>query len=217
GASVFRTPFGKEVAVRILTGYITRVAAKYDKAVRPLLTYYVDHYVRGYYVVERGASKASRALKELGALYYCGSCHNVEWVKEYPLASGVKECSFCGGRAFALGPLYLGTLHDAEFVSQVEASLSEAAFIGSPERLSRLIALLKHECGVATPFYYRVDLLSSRAGVNMPSPARLVETLRSEGYRASLTHFDPRGVKTEAPLQIVYELLKALKSHHPRS
>jgi tRNA (guanine26-N2/guanine27-N2)-dimethyltransferase len=47
--------------------------------------------------------------------------------------------------------------------------------------------------------YYPVALLAKAVRTQPPSPTKLVERLEREGFKASLTHFDPTAVKTDAP------------------
>jgi tRNA (guanine26-N2/guanine27-N2)-dimethyltransferase len=43
-------------------------------------------------------------------------------------------------------------------------------------------------------------------------PSMLVEKLRELGYRASTTHIDPSGVKTDAPLEALRSAFEELRA-----
>ncbi len=54
-----------ENGLRILIGHIAREAARYDRGVRPLLSYYDGHHFRTYLRVVAGAGKANESIRKL--------------------------------------------------------------------------------------------------------------------------------------------------------
>ena len=190
----------KEQAVRILAGYIVRRAATREYGARILLAYYADYYVRVYVELEPGARRADRALEQLGYLAYCQRC-GIAWYTSKPWRKPV--CPRCGGEASILGPVYTGPLCDESIVDSMLEEASGMDWLSNRERVQELLSMLRAECSITAP-HYRIDRIAAALKVNMPSPRLVVEELRRQGYRATLTHFDKRGVRTDAPPDEVY-------------
>ena len=53
----------KEIGLRILLGFICRIAGIYDKGIKPLVCYAADHYFRVYVKVKNGVSQANNSMK----------------------------------------------------------------------------------------------------------------------------------------------------------
>jgi tRNA G26 N,N-dimethylase Trm1 len=50
--------------------------------------------------------------------------------------------------------------------------------------------------------------------LNLPSPSNqsFLKALDNEGFEAALTHFNPRGIKTNAPALAMHRILKDIDS-----
>ncbi|MBO4569136.1 MAG: N2,N2-dimethylguanosine tRNA methyltransferase, partial [Candidatus Methanomethylophilaceae archaeon] len=59
-----------EGGLRILMCSLARELAKFDRGMRPLLSFYADHYFRTYIQIEEGAVAADSALSKLGYMEY---------------------------------------------------------------------------------------------------------------------------------------------------
>ncbi|MET1100921.1 MAG: tRNA (guanine(10)-N(2))-dimethyltransferase [Pyrodictiaceae archaeon] len=203
----YRTPWSKEQALRILIGYIMRRAGLHDLAVRVLLAYYTDYYLRAYLLVEPGAIRSNEVLENfLSYAAVCMSCLFTAYVEEprdYPV------CPYCGSTTFILGPLYNGRLCEERYVRMMISLASAMKGLSNRERTVKLLSLLLDECKLVKP-YVRIDKLCSRLRINMPKIALVVEELRKRGYEASRTHFDPRAIKTNAPHPILVETILSL-------
>ncbi|MEM2095865.1 MAG: hypothetical protein QXR20_04535 [Candidatus Caldarchaeum sp.] len=187
-----RTYFGKEVALRLLSSFVVQRAASLNVAARPVLSVYHRHFVRIFFRVSRGRSRVIKLLESLGWIQACNSLHHAQ----HPLTSppGLR-CVSCGGRAVMIGPAWLGPLHDQGLVEKMTGQTGE---LHAAQKILRKVA---EEVDVVG--FFPVDLLARASRRHPPSPARLVECLRETGYRASLTHVDPTGVKTDAPVDRV--------------
>ena len=49
-----------EFALRVLVGYVMRIATKYELALKPVFCHATDHYVRVYLITDRGAKRADK-------------------------------------------------------------------------------------------------------------------------------------------------------------
>ena len=186
-------PFRMEVALRILAGFMARTAARIGLAARPILSFRKDHYVRVFVGVERGKEKAKQVLGELGWMSHCGKC--LATYSERLWNPPPSSCPRCGEVLEYAGPLWLGTLTRGEIASKMlEHALSDEEVYGDVIPMLRLMS--QEDTGI--PGYYPVNYIASRLKKSPVKPGKLIEELRSMGYRATPTHLDPGAVKTDA-------------------
>ncbi|MFQ6053457.1 MAG: tRNA (guanine(10)-N(2))-dimethyltransferase [Candidatus Bathyarchaeia archaeon] len=207
GGLPLRTEYCHEVALRLVVGALVGAAARHDVAARPLFSYAADHYVRLYAVLERGARMADRCLDRMGYLLHCPGCSNR---RTAPPGGPVKadECEVCGTRMTIGGPMWMDDLADPAFCDEMLA-LSRSSYLSSDRRLVKIITLVGGEVGFE-PGFYDIDKLCSRLGVASLAADDVVSALGDAGFRAARTHFDDRGVKTDASVVEVENVLKRL-------
>ena len=206
GAQPARVPYVKEVAVRILLGALARVAAAHDVGIRPLLTHATDHYARAYCLVLRGQGKANESISQLGWLAHCPSCHERE-LKQGLARQPPRDCPSCGSPRLIAGPLWAGPIFNSDFCRSVAEEASQLPWLG--KRTRKLLDTLASEAP-GPPLYYSLPRLCDAVGISIPPTRELVSALRSRGWWASRTHFDPQAVRTDAPVEEVVEAIRAL-------
>ncbi len=204
GSEPFKGEYCHEVAVRILISHAIQVAAKYDYALHPVISYYMEHHVRVYFRGKLGAGKADEKMREIGYLIHCDRCLHRELVKGFPVPKLTGRCPQCGGGVKIAGPLWCGPIEDEEFLRRI-VRLAEKD--GEEKREVKFLKQLLQEAN-APPLYYNVHKISSVARISCPPIGRIIEVLRKKGFTASRTHFNPFSVKTNAPSK---ELLKLLR------
>jgi tRNA (guanine26-N2/guanine27-N2)-dimethyltransferase len=183
GALSQRSPFAHETGVRILVGFMVREAARHDRACEPLLCYHTDHYFRCYLRVVNGAARADAALKRLGYARF----------DKASLERGiVTERS---DKADA-GPLWTGRMSSEELLEAMKATKD----LGTSARCEKYLGLWREEAA-APPLFYKLDELAKRTKHSPPKLLDMVGSLAEAGFAASRTHFDPKGVRTDAPLE----------------
>lgn len=175
-----------EGGLRILMCSIARELAKFDRGMKPLLSFYADHYFRTYIQIEEGAEKADRMMDQLGYMEY-----NMETLE--------RSTSKHYDSIHKYGPFWLGPLHDQEFVSRMDAT-----GMAAEKRCRKYLDLWKNELDTEV-FVYDMSELSSYI---KKSPAKLsdfIELLNAHG-KASPTHICPTSFKTDLPLKDVLSL-----------
>jgi tRNA (guanine26-N2/guanine27-N2)-dimethyltransferase len=193
GAMSMRSPFGHESGLRILIGHIAREAAKEDKGLECILSFYADHYMRTYVRVVDGGGEADRTIAGLGFI-------------DYDPATGSRSVSPERTSPRSIGPLWLGPLHDAETLAGMEAGDG----LQTARRCSKYLQIWRDELDV--PYFYDNDELAS---LLRTSPRRLdavLEALGSSG-RVSRTHFSPTGIRTDLPLSEVLSIYASVREH----
>ncbi len=192
GALSARSPFSHETGLRILIGYAVREAAKHDRSCEPLLCFSADHYLRCYLRIVNGASRANAALRKMGYAAY----------DRMSLERGVSDER---GSPADAGPLWGGQLHSDDVLSAMVVDES----LGTSRRLAKMMALWKEEAA-SPPLFYKVDELAKMTKHSPPRPADLVDRVRSEGWSASRTHFDPKGIKTDIGAAGLLDILRGM-------
>lgn len=187
------TEYHREMGARILLGLAARELARVDKAMQPLLTHATDHYVRTYLRVRRGAEAADRCLEDLGYVEHCQVCGGF-FIHKTHLQRG---CSHCHGGTVVAGPLWLGRIHDPDWVNLALRHLDGSS------RARRLLSACEQE--VDAPMYYDHHSICERLGITPGRMDAVIERLQAAGFRASRTHFSGLGIKTDAPIGVVEE------------
>lgn len=193
GARPWRGDAMHEVALRILAGTATREAARTDRAAVPVLSMAEDHYARVFLRVAKGARRADAALAQVGYAWA---------TQEGGFATGPSPPSTEGPWA---GPLWLGPLHDRELLTSM---LGDA---GGPRgnRLERSLEAWLEEAGLP-PLLLDVNRVAGRLKLPTPGMRGLIEALRGRGHVAGRAHTNPVGVKTDATVEVVEEVVREL-------
>jgi tRNA (guanine26-N2/guanine27-N2)-dimethyltransferase len=208
GGRPLRTEYCHELAVRLLAGCLARVAARFDVGVDVVFSHRAEHYVRVYAVIKYGAKKADSSLNKLGFVLHCFKCFHRETVKGLFAVERDRTCVECGSRMSFAGPMWLGRLFDAEFCSVMEAEAARKKFrFGS--RIRRVLGVVRAEVD-APVSYFVVDRLCDSLGLPVPAVGDVVEALRKGGFEACFTHFNSRGVRTDASASKVKETVRSL-------
>ena len=195
GGRPLRTEYCQELAIRLLAGSIAMSAAKHDIGVCVLFSHCNNHYIRVYAQIGYGCRKADTSLKQMGYVLHCFNClHRETAAKPFPPA--VAKCPECGVKMDYAGPLWLGKIFDASFVDLMISENGHRAFRYSA-KITKLLTTVKREADMP-PTYYVLDKLSGKFRLPAPSVAAFLGTLREAGLKAVATHFNSRGVRSDA-------------------
>ncbi len=207
GGKPLRTEYCHELAVRLLAGCIATVAAKHDIGIRVVFSHCSDHYVRVYVEIGFGAKKADESVKNLGYMLHCFSCLHRETAKN-SFAKRIEKCPECGSKMDYSGPLWLEKIFDKRFCELMAKENMHKAFRNSG-KIAKLLSLAKGEAE-APATYYVVDKISDKLALQVPSVEAMRQILRDNGFQAFPTHFNSRGIRTDAPALTVQKLLQKL-------
>lgn len=200
-----KTPFLKEVAIRVLAGFMVRTAARIGLAAEPVFAFLKDYYTRVFVKVSPGIDYAKKILRQIGWISYCPRCLALYMYKinDVPVSS----CTRCSSFLSITGPLWLGKLFSEEIVRK----MFEYAY-GQLEMYREAASLLEYLLNEDTSLigYYPVNTVSSILKVNPVKPRIVIEELRNRGYKASLTHLDYSAFKTDAPIEIIKDVFSSL-------
>jgi tRNA (guanine26-N2/guanine27-N2)-dimethyltransferase len=207
GGKPLRTEYCHELAVRLLAGCLTMVAAKHEIGIEVLFSHSTDHYIRVYVVARHGARLADNSVQRMGYILHCFSCFHRE--PSEGITSPLKrECVECGSKLNVAGPLWLGKISDGDFCSSMKR-WADGRGLRHEKRILRLLSLVQDEAE-APVAYYVIDKICDKLGLPTPSLIEVAEGVRRAGFRVILTHFNSRGLRTDAPASVVKEVVTEL-------
>ena len=209
GGKSLRTEYCHELAVRLLSGCLATVAAKYDIGVKVVFSHRGEHYVRVYAMIEYGARCADLSLEEMGFVFHCFNCFHRETVtgsvlpKHWP-----RTCVECGSPLSIAGPLWLGKISDRDFCGLIDMEV-EKRRLKSAGKIENMLRLIRNE-SESDVGYYVVDEICDLLGLPVPSVEKVVESLEEQGFSSNLTQFNSRGIRSKAPAKVLAKILKEL-------
>ncbi|BAM40252.1 N2,N2-dimethylguanosine tRNA methyltransferase [Theileria orientalis strain Shintoku] len=141
GGTSFKSPFCHELSLRTLLYSVMLTASRYKRTMKPLISCSVDFYVRVVVQVKYFPEECKRVASNAGLVLMCVQCHSYRIVNlcedfngdeseknkahnqrkrkhKRPMTTSnfAKVCEECGGRMKVGGPIYIGPLHDKQFV-----------------------------------------------------------------------------------------------------
>ena len=177
-----------EGGLRILMCTIAKELAKYDRGMKPLLSFYTDHYFRTYIQVLEGAENADRTLAQLGYM-------------EYHTDTLERSTSRTYDADHKYGPFWLGQLHDREFLDRMDPT-----GMASEKRCAKYLDVWRNEID-SEVFVYDMSELSSHIKMSPPRIDDFMDFLSQHG-RASKSHVSPTSFKTDIPLDELKSLYR---------
>lgn len=207
GGKPLRTWYCHELAVRLLVGCLAMTAATHEAGVEVVFSYSTDHYVRTYAVLHYGAKRSDRSIGKMGYVLHCFRCLHRETFRGM-FSSWKRKCPECGFKLDAAGPLWLGNILDKEFCVLIEGEVAGKS-LGAEKRVYRLLSLARVEAE-APMTYYAIDKVCDRLNLRIPPLIKVMDNLRARGFQAVPTHFNSRGIRTDAPAKTVKEIVARL-------
>jgi len=203
GGLSIRTEYCHEIAMRLLIGSLVMAAAKHDIGVKVLFSHKSNHYIRVYAMLLHGARRADESIEEMGYILHCFNCFHRETLRGFTCAE--KKCRFCGAAMGISGPLWLGRLADGGFCERMEREALRREELD--RRVRDIISMVRRESdGPAT--YFVIDKICDKLGLPSPPMRRVAENLMKKNFKVWPTHFNPNGIRTDAPARIVVESVK---------
>jgi tRNA (guanine26-N2/guanine27-N2)-dimethyltransferase len=77
------------------------------------------------------------------------------------------------------------------------------------KRILRLLSLVREE-SEASATYYVIDKICDKLNLPVPPLIEVMDDIKRAGFQATPTHFNSRGVRTNAPANVVKEAITKL-------
>jgi tRNA (guanine26-N2/guanine27-N2)-dimethyltransferase len=200
GGKPLRTEYCHELAVRLLIGCLTRMAAKHDIGVNVVFSHSTDHYIRVYAVTRYGAKQADSSVRMMGYILHCFACFHRETSKGLvPFLE--RECAECSSTLSVAGPLWLGKILDETFCGLMEKEV-EGRGLKQEKRILKLLSVARNEAE-APLTYYVIDKICDKLNLTIPPLIEVINELKRARFQASPTHFNSTGVRTDASAGVV--------------
>lgn len=194
GACARSHPAVHEQGLRLLLGCAAQKAAERGLHIEPVFSLFNGAIHRAMVRVLPGPQ-----LAHYGFLAYCHRCGQFRTASWRQL--GQLTCAECGAAPVVSGPLWLGPLHDVDYLGQM------AALARPP--LRPLLTVMLAEATMP-PYYYPLAELGRRGQMDIPPRDRLIAALNHAHHRATRTHLDAQAIKTDAPLATAIQVAKSL-------
>lgn len=197
----------KDVSLRVLLSFTARVAGTYDRYVEPLISYAANHYVRIYFRVFRGGTRASEILDRcLGVIQCCANCsyHHMQSLNDG--VSRAVHCPVCGERLKLIHPVWICPTVSREYLERVLKVGSEIQWLGKSS-----IALLEgvYRTSVLNTLTTRITFIARAVRVNIPPTQKVLDCLLQKGFTAVRSYTYSDGVVTSAPVGDVVECVRS--------
>lgn len=226
GAISIKSKSCHEIALRILLQCIASYAGRYGRYIVPLLSVSIDFYIRVFVKVFTGHNKCKENSSKIGMLYQCNGCESMSFQPlvtiltkkssnnyKLPNAPAVDQlCKHCQYRQHMAGPIWLGPLHDQGFVSRLLCNLNNIE-LGTSKRMKGVLTMIHEELDI--PLYYNLDRLMCIVKCDVPSILKFRSALLNAGYKVSYSHASKTSIKTDAPNDVIWDVVRAWEKEHP--
>lgn len=216
-AKPYKSEYCHETGIRILAGFVSLTLAKYKKYIEDIkLSHSSEHYMRLYIKVNKGSAATDNSLaKNIGHIVHCKKCLFREAVNG--LASSIPEiCPICGEKMVVAGPLWIGKLQNRDFIvnmiSKLEADGSNNLLINTEKKVLKLLRDCLEEADAPITFY-DIHVICKNLKISAPKLDTIIDDLKKEGFLAIKTHFNPIGIKSDAGIEKIKEIVKINSSN----
>lgn len=230
GAMALKSRACHEMALRIVLHSLDLHANCYQRFVVPLLSISADFYVRVFVRVFTGQARVKASASKQALVFQCVGCgaFHLQRLGKVVMASGGRvkfsaacgppvtpECEHCGQRHQLGGPIWAEPIHDLDFVGRVlQAVSANPSRFHTSERIQGVLSVITEEL-LDVPLYYTLDQLSSTIHCSTPSLLQLRSALLHAGFRVSLSHACRNAVKTDAPTEALWDIMRCWEKECP--
>ncbi|XP_019428574.1 PREDICTED: probable tRNA (guanine(26)-N(2))-dimethyltransferase 2 [Lupinus angustifolius] len=229
GSYPLRGKYCHEMALRILLASIESHANRYKRYIVPVLSVQMDFYVRVFVRIYTSASAMKNTPLKLSYVYQCTGCDSfhlqpigrsiskntsVRYLPGYgPVVP--QECTDCGKKFNMGGPIWSAPIHDQEWVASMLADVkSTKARYPAYERISAVLTTISEELP-DVPLFLSLHNLCATLKCTSPSAIMFRSAVINAGYRISGTHVNPLGLKSDAPMDVIWDIMRCWVKTHP--
>ncbi|KAJ6936467.1 hypothetical protein NC652_011237 [Populus alba x Populus x berolinensis] len=229
GSYPLRGKYCHEMALRILLASIESHANRYKRYIVPVLSVQMNFYVRVFVRVYTSASAMKNTPLKLSYVYQCIGCDSYHLqpigrtmskgssVRYLPGFGPVvpQECSDCGKKYNMGGPIWSAPIHDQEWVTSVlEGVKSMKDRYPAYDRISAVLTTISEELP-DVPLFLSLHNLCATLKCTSPSAVIFRSAVINAGYLISGTHVNPLGLKSDAPMDVIWDIMRCWVKNHP--
>ena len=203
-AKPYKSEYCHETGIRILAGFVALTLSKYAKYIEVKMSHSTEHYMRLYLEIKKGSKRTDESLKNIGYISHCSRCLHRQ--TKNGLASPIDDvCPVCGEKLIHAGPLWLGKIQDADFIRKM-IDESESKKINTEKQALKLLNSCLLEADGPTTFF-DVHTICKSLKISAPKLDLIFDAIKDEGYLAIKTHYNPLGIKTDAGIETLQNIL----------
>lgn len=223
GAISLKSKACHEMALRILLQNIASHAGRYGRYIVPILSISADFYIRVFIKIYSSQAKCKENATKIGMVYQCTGCESITTrslcyrkpTGDFKLLSSPSVdqcCSICQHKQHEGGPMWLGPLHDQQFVFKLLHNLDNMQ-LKTLKRIKGVLNVIYEELDV--PLYYTIDRLMSIVKCITPPILLFRSALLNAGYNVSYSHACKTSIKTDAPNSVIWDIVRSWEKQHP--
>jgi tRNA (guanine26-N2/guanine27-N2)-dimethyltransferase len=243
GSYPLKARYCHEQSTRILLAAIQSAAVKNRRYIVPVLSTQIDFYARVYVRVYSSAVNCKAAASNLSYVFQCVGCDSFElqplgkveershertgktYTKFIPgkLSAAVehnehgdRKCHNCGWGMNVGGPIWSAPVHDKGWVESVLKDVKESSDERYPgkEKVRALLTNCSEELP-DTPLHYCLHSMAGTLKITPPTLALFRSAIINAGYKVSGVHCNQLAVKTNAPSNVLWDIMKCWEQEHP--
>ncbi|XP_071735108.1 tRNA (guanine(26)-N(2))-dimethyltransferase 2-like [Rutidosis leptorrhynchoides] len=229
GSYPLKAKYCHEMALRILLACIESHANRYKRYIVPVLSVQMDFYVRVFVRIYTSASAMKNTPLKLSYVYQCIGCDSfhlqplgrttskntsVRYLPGFGPAVS-QECSDCGKKYNMGGPIWSAPIHDQDWVTSILADVkSMKERYPAFNRISAVLTTISEELP-DVPLFLSLHNLCATLKCTSPSAVIFRSAVINAGYRISGTHVNPLGLKSDAPMDVIWDIMRCWIKNHP--
>ncbi|KAL3372966.1 hypothetical protein AABB24_005138 [Solanum stoloniferum] len=229
GSYPLRGKYCHEMALRILLACIESHANRYKRYIVPVLSVHMDFYVRVFVRIYSSASAMRNTPLKLSYVYQCNGCDSFHLqpvgrtisksntLRYHPGFGPAisQDCSDCGKKFNMGGPIWSAPIHDQEWVAAILADVkSMKEQYPAYDRICAMLTAVSEELP-DIPLFLSLHNISATLKCTSPSAVMFRSAVINAGYRTSGTHVNPLGLKTDAPMHTIWDIMRCWVKNHP--
>ncbi|VAH89299.1 unnamed protein product [Triticum turgidum subsp. durum] len=218
-----------EMALRILLACIESHANRYKRYIVPVVSVYMDFYVRVFVRVFTSASEIKNTPLKLSYVYQCAGCDSFHLqslgrtvtknnsLKHAPGIGPVvpQECSDCGKKFNVGGPIWSAPIHDQDWVLSTLTDVRQMKDrYPAYNKITSVLTTVSEELH-DIPLFFSLHNISGTVKCTSPSAVMFRSAVINAGYQISSSHCNPLGLKSDAPWDVIWDIMRCWVKNHP--
>ena len=168
------------------------------------MSHSTEHYMRLYLEIKKGSKRTDESLNNIGYISHCKNCLHRQ--TSLGLASPIDDtCPVCGEKLVHAGPLWLGDIQNKDFIQKMILEAENKKINSEKEALKLLNKCLIEAEAPAT--FYDVHSICKSLKISAPKFDLVLDEIRKEGFIAIKTHYNPLGIKSDAGIKDIEQIL----------
>ena len=179
-----RTEIMHEIGLRILIRKCQLIGAQFDKALIPIFSYSIEHYMRIFFLCEKGKKKVDETLAKHG--------------------------NFNNSGPMWLGSLWEEKIIEKMILNYKKIYENNNSTISSKE-IENLLNKIKQESKINAIGFYHLPSVAKRNSLGvLPKQNAIIESIIKKGYVGSPTHFKENSIRTNISEKELSKIIKEI-------